>query len=132
MRPKRNIVLVGIRPELRFTLGLRVQANVWEAETMADFIGLIGAKDLDHPLFVIDWRDDRELAVRALAYLCRYLPFSNPILILTAEPANEEPTGFVALRDGCDFNYRVIDRIKQLLARKRGPAKGAPAAICQC
>jgi len=38
MRPKPNIIVVGIWSELRFVLRVAAHANVWAAETIRQFV----------------------------------------------------------------------------------------------
>jgi ribosomal protein S2 len=124
MRPKANVIVVSIRPELRFMLRIAGRVNVQEAETMPQFIRWMNTAEHDQ-LVIIDRRDAPNLARRATNYLRRFPRLTKTILVASAEQQKREPVCDITLRDGCTFNDRLLNAMKLALARKRGPVKGS-------
>lgn len=123
MRPKANVIVVGLRPELRFMLRTAGRVNVWEAETLPQFIKSLAAADIR--LVIIDRRDAPTLARRAMNYLRRLSRPVATILIATEEQQRREPVCDFTLRDGGQFYFQLLNSTKLALIRKRGPVKGS-------
>jgi hypothetical protein len=114
-------------------LRIAARVNVQAAETMPEFIRRIRAADYDQ-LVIVDQRDAPTLAKNAADYLRRYprsisLRLRMIILLTAAEKPNGEPvcdflTPPATLREGYGFTQRLLELVKIVLARKRGPVKG--------
>jgi hypothetical protein len=125
MRPKRNILVVGIRPELRCMLRIVSRQNVFAAESMTEVEVIRRETSID--LVIIDWRDLPLLAEAAVDYFAKTVGWQPKTMLLAlANVDTNEPV--------CDYVVRDYDRrfwtdlyfaVKVALIRKRGPMKGA-------
>jgi hypothetical protein len=120
MRPKSNVVVVGIRPELRYTLRIAGRVRVWSVETMPEFVRL-RAVTID--AVIVDYRDAPMLARKVVNYLRRFPISARKILIAPREEQKREPVCDVTVRDGLRFYDQLLLVLRFALARKRGPAK---------
>jgi hypothetical protein len=120
MRPKRNILVVGIRPELRFALRIVSRSNIWPAETMLEVIDFAEAICVD--LAVIDYRDSKGLAEYTVDWLVRNAPSVRRIQIVSCHQESTE-SEYAVIRDGYHFWDRLYFAVGLSLRRNRGPVR---------
>jgi hypothetical protein len=130
MRPKRIILVIGIRPELRFVLRI-VGFAVIPAETMLQLTRCLDRSPLID-LAIVDKRDRPKLASEAVSYLAKTIPRVKTLLITSGLPAGRELVCDRLIRDGAAFMERLRSIMAISLARPRGPRKGAQRQlVCQ-
>lgn len=120
MRPKKNVIVVGIRPELRFMLRIAGRVRVWPVEAMPE---LRQSRGIEIDAVIVDYRDAPTLARRVVKYLRRFPIGARTILIASSEEQKHEPVCDITVRNGRDFYGRLLSVLWFALARKRGPAR---------
>jgi hypothetical protein len=122
MIPREDVIVVTIRPELRFALRIAApRIRAIPAETMPQFVS--GFTAVFTRVVIVDCRDAPTLARKVVNYMRRYSPMPRTILVTPAERYLREPVCDVTIRDGCDFFNRLRSAISVAIARKRGPQK---------
>jgi hypothetical protein len=118
MRAARNVIVVGIRPELRYMLRIAGRVKVWPAETIPQFTKCLSSCSTD--LVIIDCRDAPTLAEKAMNYLRRIRLHTHTILIAAAEADQKEPVCDIVLREGITLYCELLNSMKIALVRRRG------------
>jgi hypothetical protein len=121
MRPKPNVIVVGIRPELRFMLRISGRVKVWQAETVPELSKCLRAVSAD--VVIIDYRDLPILAKKAVSRLRRFPTSARTILVTPFTKRSGEPLCDDTIREGMTFYNRLLMAMRLVLKRKRGPMK---------
>jgi hypothetical protein len=121
-----EILIVGIRPELRYMLRVAssVYIRVWGADTLPRFVKCLSAADIR--LVIIDRWDAPTLAKRAVNNLRRFPRPVASILIAREEHQRREPVCDITLGEGLTFYDRLLRAVKVATFRKRGPVQRYP------
>jgi hypothetical protein len=120
MRPKANVVVVGIRPELRYMLRIVGRVRVWPVETVPQFRRISA---VTFGAIIVDCRDAPMLARKVVNHLRRFPTPARTILLAPREEQKREPVCDVTVRDGLRFYDQLLIALRFALARKRGPVK---------
>ena len=127
MRPKRNVIVMTARPELRFGLRIFGRFNILAAKSIEQV-----SLDDEIDLAIIDKRDQPGMAEEEITYLRAAVPRLQ-IIALAGRVPDRICAEFIddVLYDGAGFFERLLWSVKLAVARKRGPRKGSQRAICQ-
>lgn len=128
MRPRKVVLVLTERSGLRFMLRITARLNVIGADTLSEFEReLTDASVIE--LAIVDSRDSSEMAHQALSSLNRIRPGLRSVLIAGTMPREDLTDRFDHIvREYVHdrgMHDRLLEVVKILLARKRGPRKGS-------